>query len=228
MIPRGVPWAAALLAVVASWTGARLYLHHAAVQRGVPVPAGEASAPNPGELTAQPEAPPAQIPERLPNFALDDLAGKPTAIGAWAGRSLVINFWATWCAPCRREIPLLAALHAEWTGRDVAVIGIAVDHRDQVAAFAERFKIPYPLLIGEQDALDVAGKLGVASPVFPFTVFTDRRGRFVALYLGELHKAQADLILGVVERLNEDRLPLADARRAITEGLNALQAKIPG
>jgi hypothetical protein len=86
-------------------------------------------------------------------------------------------------------------------------------------------KIGYPLLVGEQDALDVAAAFGVKSPAFPFTVFTDRRGEVVALYMGELHRPQAGLILGVVRSLNQDRLKLPEARRLIAEGLSGLAAK---
>ncbi len=143
----------------------------------------------------------------------------------WAGKSLVINFWATWCAPCRREIPLLQDVFTQWSGRDVAVVGIAVDHRDQVLAYADELKIAYPLLIGEQDALDVAAAFGVESPAFPFTVFTDRRGEVVALYVGELHKAQADLILSVVQNLNQRQVGLPEARRTIAEGLQAIDCR---
>ena len=132
------------------------------------------------------------VPTRLPDFALNDLAGKPIPISAWNGKSLVINFWATWCAPCRREVPLLKSLASEWAGRGLMVVGIAVDYKDKVQEFAGRFKIDYPLLIGEQDALDVAAKFGMDSPAFPFTVFTDRRGEVVALFVGELHRPQAD------------------------------------
>jgi len=172
--------------------------------------------------------PPAKIPQRLPQFSLENKAGKSTPIASFAGKSLVINFWATWCAPCRREIPLLETLHSEWTGREVSVIGIAVDYRDKVLEFADRFKINYPLLIGEQDALDAAAAFGVASPVFPFTVFTDRRGEVVALYVGELHRPQAELILSQVDSLNQDLVQLPVAQRAIAEGLRALAAKTPG
>jgi thiol-disulfide isomerase/thioredoxin len=138
---------------------------------------------------------------------------------------LIINFWATWCAPCRSEIPLLQSLHAEWAGRDVTVVGIAVDYREPVLAFAQRYKIGYPLLIGEQDALDAAAAFGVRSPVFPFTVFTDRRGEVVALFIGELHRPQAELILSQVQSLNMDVVELTAARRAIAEGLSALKPK---
>jgi thiol-disulfide isomerase/thioredoxin len=232
---------AALLAVLGIWAGASVYSIRRAAQshRGVPVPAGEASAPNSGDLAhadAAPEGaaleggaapdgvlPPPKIPERLPQFSLEDRAGKATSIASFDGKSLIINFWATWCAPCRREIPLLETLHAEWAGRDVSVVGIAVDYRDKVLEFADRFKIGYPLLIGEQDALDAAAAFGVESPVFPFTVFTDRRGEVVALFVGELHRPQAELILSEVQNLNKNLVQLAAARHAIEEGLRALK-----
>ena len=228
---------AALLVVLGVWAGARLHSSRGTAKShpGIPVPAGEASPPSSGDLVPAPEdagpdnaLPPAKIPSRLPQFSLQDLEGKTTPITAFAGKSLIINFWATWCAPCRSEIPLLKNLHAEWAGRDVSVVGIAVDYRDKVREFADRFKIGYPLLIGEQDALDAAAALGVETPVFPFTVFTDRRGEVVALFVGQLHRPQAELILSEVQNLNQGLEQLPAARRAISEGLHALQAKQPG
>jgi thiol-disulfide isomerase/thioredoxin len=216
---------AALLAVLGIWAGAKVYSIRGAAQsqRGVPVPAGEASAPNSGDLASDAALPPPKIPDRLPQFSLEDRAGKATSIASFGGKSLIINFWATWCAPCRREIPLLETLHAEWAGRDMSVVGIAVDLRDKVLEFADHFKIGYPLLMGEQDALDAAAAFGVESPVFPFTVFTDRRGEVVALFVGELHRPQAELILSEVQNLNKDLVQLPAARRAIEEGLRALE-----
>jgi len=222
---------AALLVVLGIWAGAKVHSIHAAGpgNRGIVVSAGEASPPNPSDLAESPDGaplpgvlPPAKIPDRLPAFALQDRAGKNTAIAAYGDKSLIINFWATWCAPCLREIPLLQSLQAEWSAHDVTVVGVAVDHREPVLKFAERMKIGYPLLIGEQDALDAAAALGVVSPVFPFTVFTDRRGEVVALFIGELHRTQAELILGQVRRLNEGATQLPAARRAISDGLRAL------
>jgi peroxiredoxin len=225
---------AALLVVLGIWAGAWVYSSRGTARshHGIPVPAGEASVPNPSDLAQAPGTapeddgtmpPPAKIPDRLPQFSLTNSAGKATSIASFGGQSLIINFWATWCAPCRREIPLLQSLHAEWAGRDVTVVGIAVDYRDKVLEFADRFKIAYPLLIGEQDALDAAAALGVESPVFPFTVFTDRRGEVVALFIGELHRPQAELILSEVQKLNQDSVQLPAARHAITEGLSALK-----
>jgi thiol-disulfide isomerase/thioredoxin len=164
----------------------------------------------------------------LPEFSLNDREGKLRSIRDWHGKSLILNFWATWCAPCRREIPLLQKLAREWAPRDVATIGIAVDHRTEVLEFAARFHIDYPLLIGEEDALDTAAALGVDTPAFPFTVFTDRRGEVVAIFVGELRRAQADLILATVEDLNDDRLPLAAARHHISTGLRDLKEHAAG
>src|ERR1700733_3552364 len=223
----------ALSLVLGIWAGTWVHSTRTATPKpgGIRVPVGEASAPNPSDLGATLSAgalPPTRIPQRLPQFSLENSAGKSTPIASFAGKSLVINFWATWCAPCRKEIPLLETLHSEWTGRDVSVVGIAVDTRDKVLEFADRFKINYPLLIGDQDALDAAAAFGVASPVFPFTVFTDRRGDVVALFIGELHRPQAELILSEVQNLNRGLEQLPAARQAIAEGLHALQAKQPG
>ena len=195
------------------------------------VPAAAAGAPTAGDITDgfDTAVPPAvKVPERVPDFSLADRSGKLTSIKSWDGKSLIINFWATWCQPCRREIPLLEALNSRWADRGVAVIGIAVDQRDRVAAYADELKIAYPLLIGDEDALEAAAAFGVESPAFPFTVFTDRRGEVVALYVGELHQAQADLILSQVQDLDRDRIALPQARRAISEGLRALVAARAG
>ena len=225
--------AGALVVLLGIWAGLKFHSLHRAVDSGVAVPVGMASAPAPNETSAieagaAQTAPHPVVPTRLPDFSLNDLSGKSTSIAAWGGKSLVINFWATWCAPCRREIPLLKTLAADWTGRDLTVVGIAVDYADKVREFAGRFKIDYPVLIGEQDALEVAAKFGMDSPAFPFTVFTDRRGEVVALFVGELHRPQADFILSEVQNLNQERIQLAEARRAIAEGLEALAEKNAG
>jgi hypothetical protein len=114
---------------------------------------------------------------------------------------------------------------ADWAGRDLTVVGIAVDYADKVRQFAAQFKIDYPLLIGEQDALEAAAKFGMDSPALPFTVFTDRRGEVVALFVGELHRPQADFILSEVQNLNQDRIALPEARRAIADHLEAMASK---
>jgi thiol-disulfide isomerase/thioredoxin len=221
--------ATALVVIVGIWAGFRVYSTWTAPDaghRGIATPVGKASPPVSSDLADQPHAGLAgsdiKIPTRLPAFTLADLGGAPTPITHWKGKSLVINFWATWCAPCRREIPMLGHLAAQWADRGVVVVGVAVDHSQAVARYAQELKIPYPLLVGEQDALDAALALGVASPVFPFTVFTDEAGEIVALYIGELHAPQADLILSQVQSVNRHDLGLSEARRSIGAGLDRL------
>ncbi len=227
---------AALVGILGVWAGAKIHSSRMAehVPDARPVPAGEASPPTGADFAAADGAPHAgplaggKIPPRLPDFSLSDRDGKMTPVSTWAGKSLVLNFWATWCAPCRREIPLLKSLATEWQAGGVEVVGVAVDHRDKVATYADNLKIFYPILVGEEDALDVAAKFGVDSPVFPFTVFTDRRGEVVTLYVGELHRAQADLILAAVKNVNEDRVSLAEAQRSIARELGALEGAAQG
>ena len=107
---------AIVVVVFGIWAGMRVYSSRALLHPGgagspsaVRVPVGEASPPTMSDFNAgfDPAVPtPAKIPERLPDFSLGDSAGRPTPIAKWAGKSLILNFWATWCAPCRREIPL--------------------------------------------------------------------------------------------------------------------------
>ena len=211
--------AAACLGVIAAWAGHRA--HQAALHadfppdaRAVVLPADEPL--EPGIVASH------SIPDQLPPFTLPDLLGHATPVSNWQGKALIINFWATWCAPCRREMPLLQALDRTWSDRNFRVIGIAVDRRDAVEAYSRSLQIGYPLLIGEEDALQVASRLGVTTPAFPFTVFTDRRGRIIALYIGELHKPETDLILSTVLEVNLDRLPVEAARERIAAGLAKL------
>jgi thiol-disulfide isomerase/thioredoxin len=208
------------------WGGVRLYGVTHRSTASVAVPAGVASAPGPSDLSpAEIAGPPIKIPDHMPTFALNDLSGHSRPISTWSGKPLVLNFWATWCAPCRREIPLLKTLAEESAIRDVTIIGIAVDYADKVQRFVDEFHIGYPVLVGEQDALDVAAQLGVESPAFPFTVFVDRKGDVVALFVGELHRPQADLIISVVQELDTRRIELPQARQKIASGLDALATR---
>lgn len=163
-----------------------------------------------------------KVPEVRPEFSLKDREDRLRSIKEWDGKSLVINFWATWCAPCRREIPMLRQLHAARAAQNIEVIGIAVDFRENVLAYIKEVEIDYPLLIGEQDGLDAAVAFGMGSMGFPFTVFTDNGGHIVAAHLGELHPDQADLILDTVVAVNAGTLTLEQARTQIAAGLEAL------
>ena len=134
---------------------------------------------------------------------------------------LLVNFWATWCAPCRREIPLLKALRRDHAAEGLEVIGVAVDFREDVLKYAKDIGLDYPLLIGEQDGLDAAAAFGL-DPVLPFSVFSDRQGRIVAVKVGELHADEAEFILARVRDVDEGRLAMPVAQQQIAGKLREL------
>ena len=206
--------AIAAAVVVAGLAGAVAYFAYDQLQSRI----APASTPAP----AAPAAPASQLVETLPRFQLADRAGQMRSLQDWPNQALIVNFWATWCAPCRREIPLLQQLQRDHAGEGFQVIGIAVDFRDKVLSYADEMKIDYPLLIGEQEALDAAAAFGVTTVGLPFTVFSDRQGRIVTAHLGELTAAEADLILDAVRRVDAGATSPADARIALEAALAAL------
>jgi thiol-disulfide isomerase/thioredoxin len=174
-------------------------------------------------MTESAAAPKTQLAAVIPEFKLADRDGIPRSLkDDWKGKALIVNFWATWCAPCRREIPLLKKLAADHAGENFQVVGVAIDFRDKVLDYAREMQIDYPMLIGEQDALDAAAAFGVDAIGLPFTIFTDTSGRVVALHMGELTADEAAIILGAVGEVNAGRADPAQARQAITDALAAL------
>jgi peroxiredoxin len=122
--------------------------------------------------------------EALFALRLPDTEGREQALAQWRGKVLVVNFWATWCPPCRKEIPDFSALSQDLAGAGVQFIGISIDDDDAVREFDERFKVPYPLLIAAPDVLALSTRFGNASQGLPFTVLIDRQGRVRHTRLG--------------------------------------------
>jgi len=161
------------------------------------------------------------IPEILPDFMLATLEGPPRALSSFDHPSLIVNFWATWCAPCRREIPLLRQLRTERGARGVEVVGVAVDFREDVVKYAKDIGLDYPLLIGEEDGVAAADLFGI-SMAFPFTIFADAQRRIVAVKIGELHADEAAFILDHVETLNSGALTIEAVRPLIRDEIKRL------
>jgi len=218
----GTGLAAAL--VVACVAGGFLAYHLASPPRATlyaaPAPAPQTPASPPAE-PAPGLSPPVKVPEVLPSLALPGLDGKLHRLSDWKNRVLVVNFWASWCEPCRREIPLLRSLRRERAGNRVEVVGIAIDSRGTAQKYARDSGIDYPVLIGEQGGLEAVAAFGM-DPVLPFSVFADRTGRVVALKVGELHRDDADLILDRMRDLEQGRVTLAAAREQIAAGISRL------
>ena len=153
-----------------------------------------------------------------PEFTLPDISGQERSFSEWQGRNRLINFWATWCAPCRREIPLLKTFQTEHSGNGFEVIGIAVDFPEAVAEYAESAQFNYPVLVGEQDAMAVAESSGIEFIGMPFTMFVAADGEYLSAYIGELHQEHLDVVVDVMTRLDRAEIDKDMARSE----LNAL------
>ncbi len=214
----------ALLAGVIAFVAIRSFLEPKAPAAAeiAPLPGAPATASGAGDNPSIAR----QIPEKLPDFTLSTLEGPPKAISSFTQPSLVVNFWATWCAPCRREIPLLRQIRAERGAKGVEVVGVAVDFREDVVKYAAEIGLDYPLLIGEEDGMAAADSFGV-DPVFPFTAFVDRERRIIALKIGELHADEAAFILDHVDKVNAGSLRPDAARQLIRDEIRRLDALRP-
>jgi thiol-disulfide isomerase/thioredoxin len=189
-----------------------------AIAEALPVPNAAGSAPS-AETAAEPPAP--TVPEEVPHIKLPDLDGTPRDLRTIPGRTHLYNFWASWCVPCRREIPLLNTLQALHKAEGLEIVGIAVDSRAAVLTFLKATPLHYTVLVGEEEGAEAAQKFGMEL-LLPFSVFADARNRIVALKVGELHRDEAVAILGEMQKLNDGEHNLETARHAITDQLKTL------
>ena len=127
---------------------------------------------------------------QFPSFTMTDVDANLRQSSEWDGRIRVVNFWATWCAPCRREIPLLIDLQTRY-GDTIQVVGIAIDDLDAVQDYARQHDFNYPVLVGQQDAMDLGNEVLTDWIGLPFTAFVDASGAVVRVHVGELHEEQA-------------------------------------
>ena len=149
------------------------------------------------------------------DFSLPDLDGKVRQISDWDGKARLINFWATWCAPCRREIPLLKKMQDAHAENNLQVIGIAVDFIDQVSAYAEEAEFNYPILIGQEDAMAAAEATGIDFIGMPFTMVVAPDGQLIKTHIGEILEEDMELIVEVFEQMQTGKIDLASARSAL-------------
>ena len=117
---------------------------------------------------------------------LPDASGQVQRLDQWRGRVLVVNFWATWCVPCREEMPQFIRAQAEDGGKGLQFVGIAVDSADKVQKFSKDIGLNYPTLVGGLGAIELSRDLGNRLMALPFTIVVDRDGRVVHTQLGPL------------------------------------------
>jgi peroxiredoxin len=133
--------------------------------------------------------------EALLGVALPDVAGQQQSLGQWRGKVLVVNFWATWCTPCREEMPEFVKAQDEFGERGLQFVGVAIDQADKVQAFATELGLNYPTLIGGYGAVELSKTMGNRLGALPFTIILDRKGRVVHTQLGPLRDSQLRSII---------------------------------
>ena len=149
------------------------------------------------------------------SFKLADLDGVDRNFSEWDGQHRILNFWATWCAPCSREIPLLKAFQDQHGADGFQVIGIAVEFPEPVIAYSKSAEFNYPILVGEQDAMAVAESSGISFIGLPFTMIVAKDGTLIGAHMGEIHQQHLDDIVRVMKQLDAAELNVEDAKAAL-------------
>ena len=125
----------------------------------------------------------------------DDSAGKPQDLAQWRGKTLVVNFWATWCEPCRDEMPALSRLNEGFSPNGVNFVGIALDTSANVANFAKKLAVNYPLLIAGPEGIELSQSLGNTKSALPYTVVLGPRGDVLLTRLGRVSEPELATVL---------------------------------
>jgi thiol-disulfide isomerase/thioredoxin len=134
-------------------------------------------------------------PIPLPEFNLPDVEGNQHNISEWQGKIRIINFWATWCPPCIKEIPEFIALQEQYAAKGVQFIGIAIDDQESVEKYLASTKINYPILIGEVNGIALAHQLGNIIDAVPFTLIVNQQGQIIHRQPGEFSREQIMAII---------------------------------
>lgn len=134
---------------------------------------------------AAPAAVAADAPARLLALTLPDLDGKPQPLSQWKGKVLVVNYWATWCPPCKEEMPEFSRISSKYASNGVQFAGISLDTPDKIMDFLKETPVSYPLLVGTLDDLELSSDLGNRAKALPFTVVLRRDGSIERTKLGK-------------------------------------------
>jgi thiol-disulfide isomerase/thioredoxin len=134
-------------------------------------------------------APPSVSPSALFAATFVDTRGAPGSLGRFQGKVMVVNFWATWCAPCREEMPAFNRLQARWAGRGVQFVGLSNEDGAKVERFGRELAIGYPLWVGGDEVGEFSRRLGNRLGVLPFTVLVDRHGNIAEAKVGPYSEA---------------------------------------
>ncbi|NIP18337.1 MAG: redoxin domain-containing protein [Xanthomonadales bacterium] len=165
---------AGLLGGAAGWMFTRLVLEDSAPAPQYTPP------PDPQELLGQ----------RRPDFTLGSTVGERVSASDFDGQVLLLNFWATWCVPCRAEMPMLSELHEDYSDSGLRIVGIALDDVQSARDFAQELGIAYTILVGTTDVMATGLAYGNRAGLLPYSVLIDRYGIVRWTHLGELDEAE--------------------------------------
>lgn len=130
----------------------------------------------------------AMVNKKIPDFTLPDLEGQQHNIHEWDGNVIVLNFWATWCPPCIKETPMFVEFQEELGAKGLQFVGVAIDEKNKVQEFMDTYGVNYPMLIGADDAVEIAKAYGDRFGALPYTVIIDRSGHISFVQRGELKR----------------------------------------
>lgn len=129
------------------------------------------------------------------DFSLKDLAGRERRLSEWRGRPLLLNFWATWCAPCREEIPLFIDTQKRHAASGLQIVGVALDQKADVLDFIAKFGVPYPVLLADDATLDLMSRYGNSTGSLPYSVIFDADGSIAHRKIGAYRPSELEAAL---------------------------------
>ncbi len=142
-----------------------------------------------------PIAPKDVVDTKAEDFSLFDVNGEQRSLSEWQGKIIVLNFWATWCGPCREEIPAFVELQEQYLHDGLQFVGIALQEADEIRDFLKEFNVNYPSLVGADEVIQIAKKLGNDIGALPYTVIIDRNGLISFTRRGPLQKTEAETVI---------------------------------
>lgn len=143
-------------------------------------------------------APQDMIGQQRPDFTLPDLNGQQRHISEWDGLVVALNFWATWCPPCLKEIPEFIALQTKYADQGLQFIGVALQQAEDVTDFVQTHGMNYPVLVGEMAVIKLTKDYGNHISALPYTVIIDRQGQIAYVKHGLLAGEVAEKIINTL------------------------------
>ena len=131
-------------------------------------------------------------------FSAPDENGEMRNIREWDGKIVFLNFWATWCPPCRKEMPDFVEMTEELSGQGFEVIGVAIDRKEPVQDFIDEIGVEYPILLAELEGMDIMKSYGNKLLTLPYTVLIDRDGKVVKAFRTEVDR---EMLMPMIEPL---------------------------